>query len=133
MSIHTSSGAEQAQQTQNAMRQAMGDNSTAFWTSQDKALDAMQEYSNCMQDFAKGWFARRHEGANAAMNASRRMLRAQNPSEAISEYRNWLKGALDRTIADAEALQSQISHIAEKAEQRRDGQYQDQRNQYNDQ
>lgn len=98
MRTHSTSGAEAsagngqaAQQSLSAMRDALGANSSAFWSNQEKALDAMQEYSNGMQHFAKSWFARRHEGANAALQASQRMLTAQNPADALWNTRNGLR------------------------------------------
>jgi hypothetical protein len=127
MRTHSTSGAEAsagngqaAQQSLSAMRDALGANSSAFWSNQEKALDAMQEYSNGMQHFAKSWFARRHEGANAALQASQRMLTAHNPADALLEYQEWLKGAVERTMADARALQDQIANMAQNAQERRD-------------
>ena len=127
MRTHSTSGAEAgagngqaAQQSLSAMRDALGANSSAFWSNQEKALDAMQEYSNGMQHYAKSWFARRHEGANAALQASQRMLTAQNPADALLEYQEWLKGAVERTMADARALQDQIANMAQNAQERRD-------------
>lgn len=109
-----------AQQSLSAMRDALGANSSAFWSNQEKALDAMQVYSNGMQHFAKSWFARRHEGANAALQASQRMLMARNPADAILEYQEWLKGAVERTMADAKALQDQLSDMAQNAQEQRE-------------
>ena len=127
MRTHSTSGAEAGagngqatQQSLSAMRDALGANSSAFWSNQEKALNAMQEYSNGMQHLAKSWFARRHEGANAALKASQRMLTAQNPADALLEYQEWLKGAVERTMADAKALQDQIANMAQNAQEGRD-------------
>jgi hypothetical protein len=83
---------------------AMSRSSTQFWNSQDKVLDSMQEFAN-------GWFERRHEGAHAAMDSALRMCRARNPAEAMSEYQTWARGALERTMADAMAVQKQMMKI----------------------
>lgn len=83
---------------------AMSRSSTQFWNGQDKILDSMQEFAN-------GWFERRNEGAHAAMDSALRMCRARNPAEAMTEYQAWARGALERTLADAMAVQQQMMKI----------------------
>jgi hypothetical protein len=114
------SDGQAAQQSLSAMRDALGANSSAFWSNQEKALDAMQDYSSTMQHFARSWFERRHEGANAALQASQRMLAAKNPADELLEYQEWLKGAVERTMSDAKALKDELANMAQNAQERRE-------------
>ncbi|MDB5571642.1 MAG: hypothetical protein JWN93_2825 [Hyphomicrobiales bacterium] len=91
-----------------AAQDALRRNTSVFWVNQEKLLDSMQE-------FTTGWFERRHAGAHAALEASRAMARAQNPAEAFAQYQLWAKGAMERTLADAQALQKQMLKAAEAA------------------
>ncbi len=91
-----------------AMQDVVRRNSSVFWVNQEKMLDTMQ-------DFASGWFERRHKGASAALECSRRLARVQNPAEAFAEYQAWAKGAMERTMADALAVQKQLLNVAEAA------------------
>lgn len=105
--------------TSGAKAKAKADTRAKGQSDQEKARDAMQDYSITMQRFTKNWFERRHEGANAALQASRRMLAARNPAEAIAQYQDWLRGAMEHTMADAKALQDQIANMAQNAQERR--------------
>ena len=130
MKTHSTSGAgsragaeangQSAQQSISAMRDALGANSSAFWSNQEKTLDAMQVCCNGMQHYTQTWFSRRHESANAALHASQRMLAAKNPADALMEYQEWLKGAIERTMSDAKALQDQLADMAQNAQERRE-------------
>lgn len=73
-------------------------NACAFWENQDKILDEMQE-------FASGWFERRHTGTHLALETAERMCRAENPVDLFREYQNWAVGALGRVMADGTACQ----------------------------
>jgi hypothetical protein len=73
-------------------------NAREFWTSQDKILDNLQ-------DVANGWFARRHAGTQAALDAAQRMCRAATPAELLLEYQTWVMGAWERVVADVVACQ----------------------------
>jgi hypothetical protein len=79
-------------------------NTSSFWESQDKLLQEME-------DFANGWFERRHQGTRAALEASERMSRAANPGDMFQEYQNWAKGALERVMADGQACQNVLAVI----------------------
>jgi hypothetical protein len=71
-------------------------NASAFWGNQDKILDDLQ-------DFANGWFERRHLGTQAALEASERMAKAESPAAFLREYQEWANGALQRVAADCTA------------------------------
>lgn len=74
------------------------ENACAFWENQDKILDELQEFAN-------GWFERRHTGTHQALEAAERMCQAENPVDLIREYQNWASGAFGRVIADGMACQ----------------------------
>jgi hypothetical protein len=76
----------------------MRENACAFWENQDKLLSEMQ-------DFANGWFERRHTGTHHALEAAERMCQAENPLDLMREYQNWASGAFGRVIADGMACQ----------------------------
>jgi hypothetical protein len=72
-----------------------------FWESQETALDGMKQ-------LADGWFARRHTGAQAALEAARRIGDAATPFDIIREYQDWMKGATERLMADGIACQQHL-------------------------
>jgi hypothetical protein len=73
-----------------------------FWESQQAALDSARE-------FAEGWFARRQSGAQAALEAAKRISEAATPVDMQREYREWLKGATERMMAEGAAFQQHIT------------------------
>ena len=75
--------------------------SVKFWESQEAALDGMKE-------LADGWFARRHLGAQAALETAKRMGEAATPFDITREYQDWMKGAMERLMADGMACQQQF-------------------------
>jgi hypothetical protein len=75
-----------------------------FWENQETALDGMKE-------LADGWFARRHAGAQAALEAARRIGDAATPLDIIREYQDWIKGATERVMADGMACQQQLLKV----------------------
>jgi hypothetical protein len=77
------------------------ENACAFWETQDKLL-------NQMQDFANGWFERRHVGSQQALEATERMYHAETPLDWFREYQNWATGACGRVFADGMACQQLI-------------------------
>lgn len=77
---------------------ALRANASSFWHNQDKLLDSMQ-------DFAAGWFERRHTGTRQALDAAQCICTARNPADAIREYQTWLAGAVDRSMKDCLAMQ----------------------------
>jgi hypothetical protein len=72
-----------------------------FWENQETALDGMKE-------LADGWFARRHLGAQAALETAKRMSDAATPFDFTREYQDWMKGAMERLMADGLACQQQL-------------------------
>jgi hypothetical protein len=77
---------------------ALQDNVRNFWDIQDKVLDAME-------NFANGWFERRHVGTHTALEAAQRMCKAQTPVDLVREYQEWVGGAFQRVMADGFACQ----------------------------
>jgi hypothetical protein len=84
---------------------ALQDNVRSFWAVQDKVLDAMQ-------NFANGWFERRHDGTHAALEAAQRMCKAQTPVDMVREYQDWVGGAFQRVMADGVACQEFVGAFA---------------------
>ena len=82
----------------NETNEAFERSAREFWTSQDNILDSMQIVAN-------GWFARRHAGTQAALDAAQRMCRATTPAELLLEYQTWAMGAWERVVADVAACQ----------------------------
>ena len=77
------------------------DNVRRFWEIQDQFVD-------CMDAFAQGWFERRHAGTHAALEASARMCRAQTPINFVLECQQWTTGAAHRMVADVVACHEQF-------------------------
>jgi hypothetical protein len=73
-----------------------------FWESQQATLDSVKEFSD-------GWFSRRQSGAQAALEAAKRISEAATPADMQQEYRDWCKGVMDRFLAEALAFQQQIT------------------------
>jgi hypothetical protein len=71
-----------------------------FWQSEESVLEGMREY-------ADGWFARRHTGTQAALEAARRMGDAATPLDVFREYQDWLAGAVSRLLEEGMACQKQ--------------------------
>jgi hypothetical protein len=61
-----------------------------------------------MKEFADGWFARRHAGAQAAVAAAKRIGEAATPLDIIKEYQDWMNGALERLMADGTAYHQHL-------------------------
>jgi hypothetical protein len=72
-----------------------------FWTAQEKFLD-------CMEEFAEGWFERRHDGTRSALAAASEICRAETPFEAMREYQKWATGSFERILQDGIACQKQL-------------------------
>ena len=79
------------------MRQA----ATRFWSGQDQILDAMQDY-------AEGWFERRHAGTEAALDTAQHVIDAATPVEAMREYQKWAFGSFERIIDDGLSCQKHL-------------------------
>jgi hypothetical protein len=72
-----------------------------FWENQEAALEGLKE-------FADGWFARRHKGMQAALEAAQRIGDAQTPSDILREYQNWLTREMELLGEDGKAYQQQV-------------------------
>ena len=72
-----------------------------FWENQETALEVLKE-------FADGWFARRHEGMQAALEAAQHIGDADTPSEILWEYQNLLKREMELFAEDGKAYQQQV-------------------------
>ena len=73
-----------------------------FWENQQAALDSIKE-------FADGWFARRQSGAQATLDAAKRISEAATPEDMHREYQDWLKAATNRMFAEGEAFQQHFT------------------------
>jgi hypothetical protein len=97
--------------------------SVKFWENQETALEGLKE-------FADGWFARRHDSTQAALEAAKRIGDAATPSDVFREYQNWLGRAMELVAEDGKAYQQQMlraaAHVsappeARQADQQRTG------------
>jgi hypothetical protein len=84
-----------------AFSAAVRQNMTNFWTAQEKLLE-------CMEEFAEGWFARRHEGTRSALAAANEIVKAESPFDAMREYQKWTNGSFERVAQDCIACQKQL-------------------------
>jgi hypothetical protein len=73
-----------------------------FWESQQAALDNIK-------DFSDGWFIRRQAGAQATLAAAKRISEAATPVDMHREYQDWVKGVMERMLAEGAALQQQFT------------------------
>lgn len=76
-------------------------NATSFWNAQEALLGSMQE-------FADGWFERRHVGTQEALSAARRVCDAETPFDALRECQRWAIGSFERAMQDGFAAQKQL-------------------------
>jgi hypothetical protein len=85
-----------------------------FWENQENALDGLKE-------FADGWFARRHKGMHAALEAAKHIGDAETPSDILQEYQNWLRQEMELLAEDGKAYQQQVlragAHLSAPPEQ----------------
>jgi hypothetical protein len=86
-----------------------------FWENQETALAGLRE-------FADGWFARRHKGMQAALEAAKHMGDAQTPSDILREYQNWLTREAELIAEDGKAFQQEVlkagAHLSARPEAR---------------
>jgi len=84
-----------------------------FWENQETALEDLKE-------FADGWFARRHEGMQAALEAAKHIGDAETPSDILREYQNLLKREMELFAEDGKAYQQQVlragAHLSARPE-----------------
>jgi hypothetical protein len=84
-----------------AALKAYGPMGIKFWENQETALAGLRE-------FADGWFARRHKGMQAALEAAKHMGDAQTPSDILREYQNWLTREAELIAEDGKAYQQEV-------------------------
>jgi hypothetical protein len=86
-----------------------------FWSNQETALAGLRE-------FADGWFARRHQGMQAALEAAKHIGDAQTPSDVLREYQNWLTREAELIAEDGKAYQQEVlragTHLSARPEAR---------------
>jgi hypothetical protein len=84
---------------------ALQDNVRCFWNIQDRLL-------YIMENFADGWFERRHIGSHTALEAAQRMCNARTGADLAREYQEWVNGAFQRVMADGLACQQLVATFA---------------------
>src|SRR5438552_18718551 len=70
-----------------------------------------ENQKTCLVDvkgFADGWFARRHEGMQAALEAAKHIGDAETPSDILREYQDLLKREMELFTEDGKAYQQQV-------------------------
>jgi hypothetical protein len=72
-----------------------------FWANQQATLEGLKE-------FADGWFARRRQSTEAALEAAKHIGDAATPSDILREYQGWLTRATELLAEDAKAYQQQM-------------------------
>jgi hypothetical protein len=89
-----------------------------FWENQETALKGLKE-------FADGWFARRREGLQAALEAAKHIGDAETPSDIFREYQSWIRRETELLAEDGKAYQQQVlrtgAHLSTPAEVPRTG------------
>ncbi|MEX0591198.1 MAG: hypothetical protein WD207_08925 [Xanthobacteraceae bacterium] len=80
------------------------ENAAGFWASQAKILASMEDYAN-------GWFERRHAGTEEALASARQICDAATPFDAVREYQKWAIGSVERVIKDGLACQQQLIEL----------------------
>ena len=76
-----------------------------FWNIQDRLL-------YIKENFADGWFERRHVGSHAALEAAQRICSAWTGIDLAREYQEWVSGAFQRVMADGFACQQFVAALA---------------------
>jgi hypothetical protein len=76
-----------------------------FWENQETALAGLQE-------FADGWFVRRHKGMQLALEVAKHIGDAETPSDILREYQNWLTREMELLAEDGKAYQQQALSAA---------------------
>jgi hypothetical protein len=75
-----------------------------FWENQESALKGWKE-------FADGWFARRQESAQAALEAAKHIGDANVSSDIFREYQSWFTRAMELLAVDGKAYQQQVLRV----------------------
>ena len=76
-----------------------------FWENQETALKGLKE-------FADGWFSRRLEGMQSALEAAKHIGDAETPTDILREYQGWLKRETELLAEDGKAYQQQVLRAA---------------------
>ncbi|MCC6271481.1 MAG: hypothetical protein IT190_09400 [Microbacteriaceae bacterium] len=79
-----------------------------YWRNQDRLLGSAEE-------FARGWFARRRDACQSAIEQGCRMCDSRSPAEAVQQWQSWMRGSMERMAADALGLQKHMMTVAELA------------------
>jgi hypothetical protein len=89
-----------------------------FWENQESALEGWKE-------FADGWFSRRQESAQAALEAAKHIGDANAPSDIFREYQNWFTRSMELLAEDGKAYQQQVlragAQLSARPEERQTG------------
>jgi hypothetical protein len=72
-----------------------------FWEGEDAVLSGLREFS-------EGWFARRHTGTQAALEAAKRIGEAATAIDVLQAYQDWANGAAARLLEDGLAYQTHL-------------------------
>jgi hypothetical protein len=99
---------QQAFGSSEPFRTAFSEHCASFWRGQDRILDSMQ-------DFASGWFMRRHEAARTAIETAQRAGTAHSPADAMREWQTWMTGSMQRMTADGMACQKHLMAVVQCA------------------
>ncbi len=83
---------------------AIRENAAGFWTNQAKIVASLEDYAN-------GWFQRRHTGTEEALASVRQICDATSPVDAMREYQKWAIGSFERVIQDGLACQQQLIEL----------------------
>ena len=67
------------------------------------------------EDMAHGWFARRQNGAQAALDAAQEISRCNDPAEVLNACQRWMAGSMSRMATDALEAQSHGARMMKAA------------------
>lgn len=88
------------------LRTASAKSWVGYWRGQDRILDSMEQ-------FARGWFERRHEATATALRAAERACETSTPADFMREIQAWTTGSMERIAADGLAYQKHLMTVAE--------------------
>ncbi len=91
-----------------------------FWQNQETALEGLKE-------FADGWFARRQQSAQAALEAAKHIGDADTPADILREYQSWFTRAMELLAEDGKAYQQQVLRAGARLSARPEAQQTDER------
>ena len=76
-----------------------------FWRGQDVIL-------TCMEEFAEGWFRRRHTATATALDTALRCCEAKTPFDIAREMLTWQMGSMQRVMEDGLSCQKCCMELA---------------------